>query len=174
MDEFWKFIYAVLGYRKWCWDSHNCGNTSINPYPHQSLIDTTQNKISIKFLHVIWTNHPIDPFHRGSQCSLYDIYGMLSQLARNNRHSYPLSVAISLLLLNYNAVLAQFTISVPSLEVAIGQTFPVSWTATSDEPQAVDICLNTDTEFIPVGSIQRNDLLAGTVNITLADTISPT
>ena len=87
---------------------------------------------------------------------------------------YPLSVAIFLLLLNYNAVLAQFTISVPSLEVAIGQTFPVSWTATNDEPQAVDICLNTDTEFIPVGSIQRDDLLAGTVNITLADTISPT
>ena len=95
------------------------------------------------------------------------------ELTRDNRHSYPLSVAIFLLLLNYNAVLAQFTISVPSLEVAIGQTFPVSWTATSDEPQAVDICLNTDTEFIPVGSIQRDDLLAGAVNITLADTISP-
>ena len=92
----------------------------------------------------------------------------------DTRHSYPLSVAIFLLLLNYNAVLAQFTISVPSLEVAIGQTFPVSWTATSDEPQAVDICLNTDSEFIAVGSIQRDDLLAGTVNITLADTISPT
>lgn len=91
--------------------------------------------------------------------------------------SYLHSVGIFLLLLNFEAVLAQFTISVPSLEVAIGQKFPVSWTCASNdsnEPQAVDICLNTDTEFIPIGSIQRNDLLAGTVNITLDDTIFPT
>ncbi|PPQ92877.1 hypothetical protein CVT25_009764 [Psilocybe cyanescens] len=88
-----------------------------------------------------------------------------------------LCIAIFLLLLNYKAVLAQFTISVPSLEVAIGQKFPVSWTCDTSEfsePQAVDICLNTDTEFIPIGSIQRNDLLTGTVNITLDDTIFPT
>jgi hypothetical protein len=70
------------------------------------------------------------------------------ELTPDNRHSCPLSVTIFLLLLNYNAVLAQFTISVPSLEVAISQTFPVSWTAISDEPRAADICLNTDTEFI--------------------------
>ncbi|KDR84639.1 hypothetical protein GALMADRAFT_237521 [Galerina marginata CBS 339.88] len=85
-----------------------------------------------------------------------------------------LCVATFLLLLNCSAVLAQFTISVPSLEVAIGQKFPVSWTASSDEPQAVDICISTDTEFIHVGSIQRDDLLAGTVNVTLDDTIFPT
>jgi hypothetical protein len=96
------------------------------------------------------------------------------QLTGDIRYSYPLSVVTFLLLLNYNAVLAQFTISVPSLKVAIGHKFPVSWTATGDEPQAVDICLNTDTEFIPVGSIQRNDFLAGTVNITLDDAIFPT
>ncbi|KAF8956590.1 hypothetical protein BDZ97DRAFT_1851052 [Flammula alnicola] len=84
-----------------------------------------------------------------------------------------LCVAIFLLLLNFNVVLAAFEMSVPSLQVAIGHKFGVSWTSTSDEPQAVDICLNTDTDFIPVGSIQRSDLLQGTVNITLDDTIVP-
>ncbi|KIM43236.1 hypothetical protein M413DRAFT_444041 [Hebeloma cylindrosporum] len=84
-----------------------------------------------------------------------------------------LCVAIFLLFLNYNAVLASFGISVESLEVPIGRKFAVLWTSTTDQPQAVDICLNTDTEFIPIGSIQRNDLLAGSVNITLDDSISP-
>ncbi|KAF8077584.1 hypothetical protein FPV67DRAFT_1770 [Lyophyllum atratum] len=82
-------------------------------------------------------------------------------------------VSICLLLLTCNAVLA-FEMSVPSLKVAIGQKFAVSWTSTSTDPQTVDICLNTDTEFIPVGSIQRSDLLQGAVNITLDDTIFPT
>ncbi|PPQ82179.1 hypothetical protein CVT25_015102, partial [Psilocybe cyanescens] len=85
-----------------------------------------------------------------------------------------LCFALFVLLLNYNAVYAQFEISVGSLEVAIGHKFAISWTASSDEPQDVDICLNTDTEFIPVGSIQRNNLLAGSVNITLDDSIVPT
>lgn len=89
-------------------------------------------------------------------------------------HSYLRSFALFVLLLNYNAVYAQFEISVASLEVAIGHKFAVSWTASSDEPQDVDICLDTDTEFIPVGSIQRNNLLAGSVNITLDDSIVPT
>ena len=91
------------------------------------------------------------------------------------QYSYPPSAVIFLLLLNYNVVLASFGISVASLEVAIGHKFAVSWTSSTDlnQPQAVDICLNTDTEFIPIGSIQRNGLLAGAVNVTLDDTISP-
>ncbi|KAF8163844.1 hypothetical protein B0H34DRAFT_795488 [Crassisporium funariophilum] len=85
-----------------------------------------------------------------------------------------LCVAFFLLLLNYNAVRA-FTISVPSLEVAIGHKFGVSWTSTSNDPQAVDICLNTAdaTQFIPVGSIQRANASSGTVDIVIDDSILP-
>ncbi|KAH9482064.1 hypothetical protein JR316_0004159 [Psilocybe cubensis] len=65
--------------------------------------------------------------------------------------------------------------SVPSLTVEIGQEFTVSWTSSNDcsEPQDVDICLNTDTVFIPVGSISRNNTISGTVDITLNSTIPP-
>jgi hypothetical protein len=81
-------------------------------------------------------------------------------------------VAILLLLLSYNEVLA-FTLSVPSDKVAIGQTFPLSWTSTSNDQQNVDICLSTNTQFLPIGSIQRSGALAGTVDVTVNSNISP-
>jgi len=80
--------------------------------------------------------------------------------------------------LNFNAVLAQFELSVASLEVAIGQKFTATWTMGDgfSEPDSIDICLNNAdaTQFIPVASITRNGATSGAVNITLDDTIFPT
>ncbi|PPQ79316.1 hypothetical protein CVT25_002572 [Psilocybe cyanescens] len=82
-------------------------------------------------------------------------------------------ITLFLLLLKYNTVYASFGISVASLEEPIGHKFAVSWTATAADPQNVDICVSTDTEFLPIGSIQRNDQLAGSVNVVIDDSISP-
>ncbi|KAF8799500.1 hypothetical protein BYT27DRAFT_7263803 [Phlegmacium glaucopus] len=83
-----------------------------------------------------------------------------------------LCAAILLLLLKYNEVLA-YTLSVPSDTVAVGQTFVLSWTSSSNDLQDVDICLNTNTEFLRIGSIQRSNQLEGMVDVTVNKSITP-
>ncbi|KDR65925.1 hypothetical protein GALMADRAFT_259986 [Galerina marginata CBS 339.88] len=83
-----------------------------------------------------------------------------------------LCVAILLLLLKYHEVLA-FTVSVASNTASIGQTFSLSWTAITNDPQDADVCLSTNTEFLRIGTIHRANTFAGKVDVTVGSNISP-
>ncbi|KDR68297.1 hypothetical protein GALMADRAFT_1049899 [Galerina marginata CBS 339.88] len=86
-----------------------------------------------------------------------------------------LCVAIALLLLKYPTQVLAYTLSVPSLKVAVGQTFPLSWTSMSDDLENVDVCLNdiNNIQFLRIGSIQRSNALEGKVDVTVNKTIVP-
>ena len=82
----------------------------IDSYPHLPFDGNYRDVISIKSLHVVETNHCINPSHAD-----FKIYVVcFSQLNGDNQYLYLCNVAIFLLFLNYNAALA-FMISVPSL-----------------------------------------------------------
>ncbi|KAH9482065.1 hypothetical protein JR316_0004160 [Psilocybe cubensis] len=83
--------------------------------------------------------------------------------------------ALFMLVANLSMVLGQYSISAPTLEVPIGRKFTVSWTSGNgvNDPQNLDICLNTDTEFLHLASIARNNAASGSVDVVVDDSILP-